>query len=137
MDRVQSSTSELRSYEVTRQTTWYASLRSCSAMLSIRHIYSVCVKYTGADVFLLSALRHRCSHLHISVSVNNQHVCVHIHPAQLSLTRFVTTRGPTPVTTTNAIFSLATVMTHFLPHYKGTSLGLFPDGLIGSLFTPG
>lgn len=101
-------------------------MRRFAPTLSLSDTYTVCVKYTGADVFLLPARRRRCSHLHISVSVNNQHVCVHIHPAKLSLTKFVTTRGPTPVTTTNAIFSLATVMTHFLPHYKATSPWLVP-----------
>lgn len=44
--------------------------------------------------------------------------------AELPLITFVTTRGPTPppASTTKVIFSLATAMTHFLPHYKATSL---------------
>lgn len=45
-------------------------------------------------------------------------------PAEHPLIIFLTTTGPTPppASTTKAIFSLATAMTHFLPQHKATSL---------------
>lgn len=65
-------------------------------------------------------------HTHTGTPQLSFYVCVRtpILPplAKLSLITFVTTRGPTPATATKAIFSLATAMTHFLPHYKATSL---------------
>lgn len=61
-------------------------------------------------------------------------VCAHMftqHNYQLMTS--LTTRGTTPAT--EAIFSLATAMTHFLPP-QSYFLGLFPDGRIGSLLIP-
>lgn len=60
--------------------------------------------------------------------------CTHTFNQQnYQLTTSVTTRGTT--TATDVIFSLATAMTHFLP-LQSYFLGLFPDGLIGSLLIP-
>lgn len=121
MDRVQSSMSELRSYEVTRQTIRYASLRSCTALhwLSLSDAYTVSVWNTQVRMFFSCQLADIDAPIYTYLSVSTTSMCVYT-------SRFVTTAEPTPVTTTNAIFSLATVMTHFLPHYKATSPWLVP-----------
>lgn len=72
----------------------------------------------------------------------SSHTAIPRSPAKLPLIRIVTSGEPItpPSGATKAIFSLATAMTHFLPHYKATSLAcsrrLARQDPIGSLFTP-